>query len=252
MSFQNSCVYYIMMVSVLVMLCRNDGLFSGDRYPYFFAAIGICVAFFDFLTYPVASLGIPLMMWYVLNRGQIAERGTLFCVKSMTGLMGAWAMGYVGMWSGKWLVSWLLTGYNTIGEAMHQIGHYAIPHSDSLVSAGWDITWVSAVQRNISTMGQGPVRIFFFGLLLYLVYLLVIKRRRILFSWGRLLPYAIVAALPFCWYVACSGHSHIHAFFTYRGLSVAVFAILCFVVGNMGNKTVTKNLNKSVQIYTEV
>jgi len=33
--------------------------------------------------------------------------------------------------------------------------------------------------------------------------------------------------LPFVWVALASGHSHIHAFFVYRGLAVTVFALTC-------------------------
>ncbi len=230
MSFQNSCIYYIVMLSVLVMLKWNDELFQKDRYPYFFAAIGILAAFFDFLTYPIASLGIPLMMWYSLNKKTFSARSLKNNMRSMFGMMAAWGVGYAGMWSGKWIMSWILTGYNTLADAVHQVGHYTIPQSESMVSAGWNITWLSAIERNISTCGNGPIRIFFFGMLIYVIYMLVSGRRKIRFSWTGFIPYMVIAALPFIWYMVCSGHSYIHAFFTYRGLSVTVFSVMCFMI----------------------
>ena len=57
------------------MLKKNRRLFDGGLYTYFFALTGILIAFFDFLTYPIFSVGMMLIFWYVLNlRGLLKEK----------------------------------------------------------------------------------------------------------------------------------------------------------------------------------
>lgn len=222
MSFQFSSVYVVTMLALIVMLKKNRRLQDDGRYPYFFAAVGILVAFFDFLTYPIFSLGLPLTTWYLLNRHE-----KIFpALKFMFGLMISWGVGYGGMWSGKWLVAQILTGTEVLSNGLHQVLVYTQATND-LAQIGWQITSLDAIQRNIAVVGHGPIRIFFFAAIIFLLYNLI---RRKIHQPKKFLPYILPATLPFAWIFLASGHSHIHAFFVYRGLAVTVFALACAAI----------------------
>ncbi len=226
MSFQFSSIYIVTLTAIIFMLKKNNRLFGEDLYNYFFAAIGIIVAFTDFLTYPIFSVALPLTVFYLLNRRELLKKNLAHVLKLMTGLLFSWGVGYVGMWSGKWLVAQILTGHETFTDALHQIFVY-LQMNNALTEAGWQISSLGAVQRNIAVFGHGPIRIFIFVAIIFLLYFLIRYRR--LLTRRKILPYLFPAALPFVWYAAASGHSHIHAFFTYRGLAATVFALFCMV-----------------------
>jgi len=224
MSFQFAPIYFITMTAIIFMLKKNRRLFDDGLYIYFFAAVGILIAFFDFLTYPIFSVGMLLTFWYVLNRRELLKEKLRAIFKMMTSLLIAWSVGYGGMWSGKWIVSQILTGYETFANAIHQVAVYSRVEND-LANVGWQITSLGAIQRNIAVLGHGPIRIFLFAAIIFLLYLLISRRRSL--SRRKILPYLFPAALPFVWYALASGHSHIHAFFTYRGLAATIFALAC-------------------------
>ncbi|MBQ9497549.1 MAG: hypothetical protein IJR52_08280 [Selenomonadaceae bacterium] len=224
MSFQFAPIYFITMTAIIFMLKKNRRLFDDGLYIYFFAAVGILIAFFDFLTYPIFSVGMLLTLWYVLNRRELLKEKLRAIFKMMSGLLISWGVGYGGMWSGKWIVSQILTGYETFANAIHQVAVYSRVEND-LANAGWQITSLGAIQRNIAVLGHGPIRIFLFAAIIFLLYVLITRRRSL--SRRKILPYLFPAALPFVWYALASGHSHIHAFFTYRGLAATVFALAC-------------------------
>ena len=224
MSFQFAPIYFITFTAIIFMLKKNRQLFDDDSYNYFFAAVGILIAFFDFLTYPIFSAGMLLSFWYVLNRRELLAEKISVVLKMMSGLLISWGVGYVGMWSGKWIVSQILTGFETFANAIHQVAVYSRVEND-LANVGWQITSLGAIQRNIAVLGHGPIRIFLFAAIIFLLYVLIVRRRNL--SRRKILPYLFPAALPFVWYALASGHSHIHAFFTYRGLAATVFALAC-------------------------
>ena len=228
MSFQFSAVYAITLSALIIMLKKNRRLFDDELYPYFFAAVGILTAFMDLLTYPIFSVGLPLTTWYLLNRQTLSEKFSR-TLKFMLGLLTAWAIGYGGMWSGKWLVAKILTGRDVLSDAMHQVMSYT-QMNDALTAAGWQITSLAAVQRTIAVLGHGPIRIFIFAAIIFFVYKLIRCRGKISMTPRKFLPYLLPAALPFIWVSLASGHSHIHAFFVYRGLSVTVFALTCAAI----------------------
>ena len=97
--------------------------------------------------------------------------------------------------------------------------------STALAEAGWQISALDAIRRNIAVVGHGPIRLFIFAAIILLVYLLIRHLRKI--SLTRALPYLLPAALPFAWISLAAGHSHIHAFFVYRSLAATVFALIC-------------------------
>lgn len=227
MSFQFSSIYVVTLTAIIFMLKKNHRLFDDDLYNYFFAAIGIIVAFTDFLTYPIFSVGLPLTLWYVLNRRELLKKNLANVMKMMTGLLISWGVGYAGMWSGKWLVAQILTGHETFTDALHQVFVYS-RMNDVLTGVGWQISTLGAVQRNIAVFGHGPIRIFIFAAIIFMLYILISRRHNLIRQ--KILPYLFPAALPFAWYVIASGHSHIHAFFTYRGLAVTFFAISCMII----------------------
>lgn len=224
MSFQFSTVYIVTLSAVIFMLKKNRRLFDTGCYDYFFAAIGIVVAFMDFLTYPIFSVGLPLTIFYLLNRGELLKEKFSRTMKLFGELLISWGVGYFGMWSGKWFISQLLTGYNTFSDAFGQILSYS-RLGNNLAAAGWQITSFGAIQRNIAVLGHGPIRIFLFTAVILLVYVLIRYRRTL--TLRKILPYLFPAALPILWFGLVSGHSHIHAFFTYRGLAVTIFALAC-------------------------
>lgn len=224
MSFQFAPIYFITMTAIIFMLKKNRRLFDDELYIYFFATVGILIAFFDFLTYPIFSVAMLLIFWYVLNRRELFKEKLCAIFKMMTSLLIAWSIGYGGMWSGKWLVSKILTGYDTFANALVQVASYT-RIGDNLVNAGWQITTLGAIQRNIAVLGHGPIRIFLFAAIIFLLYIFFTRRK--FFTPRKIFPYLFPAALPFVWFAVLSGHSHIHAFFTYRGLAATIFALAC-------------------------
>ena len=42
--------------------------------------------------------------------------------------------------------------------------------------------------------------------------------------------YACIACYPFMWYAVITNHSYIHAFMTYRLLSIPLFALCLFTI----------------------
>ena len=227
MSFQFAPIYLITMTAIIFMLKKNRRLFDDDLYNYFFAAVGILIAFFDFLTYPIFSVVMLLSFWYVLNlRGLLKEKLSTV-LKIMSGLLISWGIGYAGMWSGKWIISQILTGYDTFANAIHQVAVYSQAGND-LANIGWQITALGAIQRNIAVLGHGTIRIFLFAAIIFLLYVLIRYRKSL--TRRLILPYIFPAALPFLWYAFASGHSYIHAFFTYRNLAATIFALACMSI----------------------
>ena len=44
-----------------------------NKYGYFFLIIGMMTSFFDLLTYPVATFGIPIILFFILENKSLKE-----------------------------------------------------------------------------------------------------------------------------------------------------------------------------------
>mgnify|MGYP003098497412 CR=1 FL=1 len=107
-SLQYSTAFYVAFGAMAVLLW-TDGRMND---ALFFMAVGMLTSFVDFLTYPIATLGLPLAARMALRQKQEKPCGLADFVK----ICLSWGIGYAGMWSGKWLMAALLTGQNVFAE----------------------------------------------------------------------------------------------------------------------------------------
>ena len=222
MSLQFSSCYYILMLGSIAVLLFKDQLDKKDGLLFLY--IGIATAYFDFLTYPAATLGIPAV-FYCCIRKRASVRDT-FCrgVK----VCFAWAMGYGLMWSGKWLVGSLILKQNILAIANGKLAERSSADTDLLKNIR------VAMAANIKSFLRTPVTVIFVVALLILCGLLlrdlVRKRTTVPAVAASVFPFVILAFIPIAWYLVTSQHAVIHYWFTNKALMVSVFAGLSALV----------------------
>lgn len=214
-SMQFSTVFYPAMAALLVMAWFYDWLSQENRFLYLFLLLGIVTNYLDFLTYPIASLGIPMGMRLCLSQKTRCRDQ----VKQVVLCSICWGFGYFGMWIGKWIMGSLLLDQNIIADALNQ----AQFRSSTEVGAG-TVSRRLVILRNLYT-GTGG-RLWLVGLFLAAVLAVALWQAR--GNWKKLVlravPFLLVALMPFVWYGVLCNHSFVHHWFTYRALAVSVFA----------------------------
>lgn len=78
MSLQFSSIYYIVLLSMLIILKKHEYFYQKNLYPYLFFGLGIITVYFDFLTYPLAALCTPLILATVY-KGNIIKNLIMDC-----------------------------------------------------------------------------------------------------------------------------------------------------------------------------
>lgn len=96
---------------VLAILHGDAWLSQGARYGYFFLLMGMLTCYLDFLTYPLVTLFIPLLLALYLH----AQDRAAMCFAVTACVM--WCVGYLGFWVMKWAVGSLLVQENLIYNA---------------------------------------------------------------------------------------------------------------------------------------
>ncbi len=217
LSLQFSSVYYITNIATLILLCRLEKLEEKDTIIFFFLSIGMLTSFMDFLTYPLVTLGIPLAVYSLLTKKQHFLENVFDIIKYSI----IWAVGYIGMWAGKWIMGSILLRRNIITDAIEALLNRTSSETDEV-----NFTHLSVIQRNAEAMFSKPMKLLFLGTLAVLVVILLCKGIQNKKNYFKNYHYLVIACMPIAWYVVTGNHSYMHFWFTYRELAIFIFAVL--------------------------
>ena len=220
-SLQYSTVFYPMMLSVAFCIYFQKWVCREENYLYLFLMNGITIAYFDLLTYPVASLGVLLTVFMMLlKESSLAAR-----IRRIAGASISWEFGYFGMWGAKWLVSSVILHRNVLADAMSQ--------AQFRTSSSYGESHFSRIMVFARNIGAGFLGVLVASAIVFLLLTIFMlwRNRSCLTSrcgWKGLLihmlPYLLICMVPFAWYSVFANHSYIHIHFTYRSLAAAVCA----------------------------
>ena len=228
--FQFLTTFLVLFVSLIVLLRRYDKNkpLPAVKWMLYFFIVGMVENFFDFLTYPILTLGIPLvlLLWLRVRDEQADFRGNFwFMFKASL----SWFFGYALTWISKWLLSAAILGVRYFWRTMSVV-QYRMEGSEEE-----PLDRIGTIQRNLkawlNVQDGGVISWSKIALLILIVAVVLIIWRK-LKDWkavGAYLPILFVAAYPYIWYLVMSNHSQIHYWYTYRAQLVALFAGLVFL-----------------------
>lgn len=224
-SMQFSPCFYLAMSASMILLGLRKHLNDTKR-NYLFLLTGILTAFFDLLTYPFVTLGVPLVTYLAVDR-ECSEN----LKKSMKDIVFhtvSWCIGYVGMWGAKWVVASVFTDENVIMDAVSQVkfrsGHYEKGRS-----------YLTTLRLNFDACNMKSIWVVLICLAVYLLVRMIINCRR---NGRKPVPgtaaIILVSLYPFLWYYLTMHHSSDNSYFTWRELSISVYGILMALAVNAG------------------
>ncbi|GFI68573.1 hypothetical protein IMSAG249_00390 [Lachnospiraceae bacterium] len=230
-SMQYSSVYYIILVSTIVLIKKKDKfLAERSKFVIFFMIVGSMTSFLDLLTWPLATCGFALVLALIIIDEKMPTKIILVIKYSVS-----WGIGYIGMWAGNWLISSAVLNKNIIKDAINEI---VIRASNNILGEdAYTVTLKEVVRNQFFPILKWPYAIL---LLLVVVYLCckLLKgiqsengcfKERVLQS----VPFLCVCILPFIWCVFSKNHSYLHYTFTWRILSVTIFSGLSMIAGEI-------------------
>ena len=228
--FQFLTTFLVLFVSLIVLLRRYDKNkpLPAVKWMLYFFVVGMVENFFDFLTYPILTLGIPLvlLLWLRVRDEQADFRGNFwFMFKASL----SWFFGYALTWISKWLLSAAILGVRYFWRTMSVV-QYRLEGSEEE-----PLDRIGTIQRNLkawlNVQDGGVISWSKIALVILIVAVVLIIWRK-LKDWktvGAYLPILFVAAYPYIWYLVMSNHSQIHYWYTYRAQLAALFAGLVFL-----------------------
>ena len=211
---------------------------KNDLFAFvFFLIVGSLTSFFDLLTVPLLTLGIPLIILYFLTKERFSPlQGVFFIIKNSL----SWFLGYGLSWFFKWLIANIALGRDVLIDAFQSVLFRIAGECEEV-----KVTLFSGIRENIYRMmytypagplieqptPNSPVKYISFViiLLVLIVFAVVAIRYKINFrSVKKAAPLLLIATYPYIWYAVLANHSTIHAF-TYRAQLITGFAVLLFL-----------------------
>ena len=205
----------VLMISVCAVLWVVYRVKDAKGMAMLMFVVGSLTAYFDLLTCPMVTWGVPMCVWLVKERREHAAHPLVGGLLQWGGISLLWAVGYGATWVGKWLLATLATPVNVMSDGLNEFGIRA--------GGGEDFTRWDALMQNA---GQIHWPYFCITLLVLLVLVFLKFDRKGLKTALMLLLTAIV---PCVWYMATANHSYLHFWFTFRSMMVVLLALLLSV-----------------------
>ncbi|MBR3225021.1 MAG: hypothetical protein IKF78_06855 [Atopobiaceae bacterium] len=226
-----SCAY-ITLLALIAMLVLYKRLESMDKglFGSMFLLIGMVTNYVDFLTYPIMTLGMPLALLAVMQRGTNRSFGS-YVANALW-----WLVGYGGMWAAKWGLSALVLGPQTLQEVVNQL----IVRSSSQAATGigdikaervGSLSYYDALYGCwVRIIGAATLRVligsFALANVVYVVWAYKGGRMNKV-PVGSVLALVFAALLPFFWVFVLKNHTYMHSYFVYRIFLVTIAALGC-------------------------
>lgn len=212
-------VYSIMLLSTCSILCictidSNISAVDNTDMNCFrvFLWTGMATSFFDYLTFPLVSWGIPLITLWVLKRKFTTQNTKIINNLFICSII--WGFGYAGMWVSKWILSEILTGHNAFSEAINMV-HYRLSGDTSVVG-------IESSLKNVLYLNFAQVvnKVAIYGVIVFSVvfFFLFVSGKVTLSIKPDVLVLAAVGIVPVLWYTLVRNHSAIHFWMTHRKL----------------------------------
>ena len=233
LSLQFSTVFIIAFIGIISILLKPIKYANEISYLPLFFIIGGCTSFFDFLTAPLVTLGLPLLFLVESHQKKWKEK-LLMVIK----ISVVWGIGYSLIWASKWLLGSVLTDVNIFNDAMNSSAKRT---SNDYRGMEMTISNIAKfIWKNIEMYGlqvYAYISVIAMALLIF-VYTKLVKSKAVLLNNIYLLLIAMMVPL---WFLVLRNHSIQHGWFTWRAASVSVFALILFILNTTSLTQKNKN-----------
>lgn len=219
-SLQYTWVFYIAMLSTLLLVRRARWAAENQRYIPVFLAIGMLTSYFDLLTYPLVTWGIPLLWWMMMR--EPAEKGSDRILETvLSGI--SWVLGYGLFWAVKWCLGTLVLRQDVFQMALDEIFTRSGVEEKLSLAERFGAAYINWKHYGYFIYAVILGAWLFWGLARYL--------RKGWAVQNNVFACLLAGASSMVWYLVLANHTLIHHIFTYRIHSVGILAFLAIWAG---------------------
>lgn len=218
--------FAVMFLGSIVLLYLLNKKASKKTIASLFLVIGGTTIFFDFLTTPIITWGIPLLIYiaYVVRHHrpffkELMGSAVLFSIM--------WAIGYGLIWTSKWIIASIVLNKDVIKNALDTTVYYT--------SSGAEASGASALQYTVGDMFRlnmeyaplfQPILIAASIFSFIVLAAMFIRHKTTNQNIGVIFILVCMVAAPFAWMLFSKSHSYIHHWMTNRDFIISTFGIL--------------------------
>lgn len=228
-SLQFAPAISLAMIGMILLLLIKDRSKRERFCPILFAAMGTLTAFFDLLTVPLVSWGLPTVTMLLLDIRENEKKW----LRKLFFLSLCWVFGYAGMHLLKWGLATAVLHKNAFMIAIQQL----LFRTD----IDGSFSYVEAVSMNCSAFFGGTAAVVLPAWIIWAAICFWHHRKCLTGSalaeagavrtaLREAAPFLLVSISPFLWYRVLTNHSWIHFWMTYRLLAVSMFAWLVILL----------------------
>lgn len=222
LSLQYTPVYVITMITILVLIwAKRSGKMTLTNVVFASFIVGSVTNYFDLLTAPLLTFGLPFFVWFVLKyKNQEAHFMTTIVETFSLGL--SWLIGFALTWVSKWTIGTLLLEDNVFKSAIQQI------FLRTEGTEGEVLNFSEIMNKLLSTMFPNyvlPILLLIF--LAWLIAWFTAKKPMNAFMNNGVL--ILISIVPFVWFFILQNHNQHHYYFTYRNLAITVLGVLTYL-----------------------
>ena len=228
--------FFLAVVASIYLLARYEKIKSFSIY---FFVIGACTCFFDLLTTPLVTFGIPAVFYFLCKQKE-EDLNLKEEIKDFLKIGIAWVAGFSILWLAKWVITDVLYGRNLISIGLGQAGYRM---SGAIKKASLWEEYELVLKQNFYYFTSVPIILVIVASIGYFI-ARIKKVEQMKIQIKELLPYLVIGILPFIWYLVLRNHSSFHAFFTYRNWILTLLGAQMIVIKIAGYKK-ERNVIKS-------
>ena len=230
-SLQNAPIFLVMLISCIILLKNLDRIKDFSLFTFI---IGCIANFVDFLTVPIITLGFPLLLYICYKQqNNLKNRESIKIIFKST---LTWFVGFGLTWISKWILFDFIYNNNLLELALNQIIYRSTGNLNFGISNLLKSTENKIIIELLLILGELSSKGLIYASIAFVVIsiplAIYIKKSCIKLTvlkfkvWiQQCFPLIIISVLPLLWYILLSSHTTKHLFFTYRNMSIFLFAI---------------------------
>lgn len=232
-TLQGLMTFVISMISTIIICIRFDKIKNIGLY---FFSIGMVTCYFDLLTHPIITLGIPMIIYLLIKqeKGKISLKEAIKIIVKNTLL---WGMGWIITNLTKWIIVDILYNRNLIYKSIMQFIFRSLGTSEE------NLAWYMGLSNNWNWAFRHTL-MFFTTLIFYVIYTLIRNYKSITINVKQAIPYLMISFMPIAWFMVMVNHTWFHFWFTWRNLILFYIGIGIFLLKLFGEKDETERIEK--------
>ena len=222
-SLQYFSVFFILFLTILVLL-YSPFFQTAHKTTLLLLSVGMITNFFDLLTAPLITLGIPLIIIICLNYHNNEKSTFLNQLVLIVTHSISWCLGYSLCWISKWAIGSLILKTNVFEDAL-KTAQFRVYGSEQYPL---DRKLMLNLNFNSYFFAKGHKPAIFIAVIIFILLLLMVFRHKK--NWYNILfPVLFVGLTPYVWYFAFANHSQLHYFYTFRIQAITLFSVFASI-----------------------